>query len=158
MLCHYKCHYIDRPEAGCQDGNIAAVTRRNRRLNFSQHSFFGNTAQVDCPEAVRQDAPFHNDQSPKGRSNPMNNTNAKAGTLALYAITFLSLLVNIPGGGILQTLVAIILIAHVVEVLAFQKQIRLHQGPLIDSIGLTLLFGFIHWKPLADKAARDGNA
>jgi len=88
----------------------------------------------------------------------MNNTNLKAGMLALYALTFLSLLVHIPGGSMLQTIIAVILVAHVGEVLAFQKQIRLHNGPLIDSIGLTLLFGFVHWKPLADKAARDGNA
>lgn len=86
------------------------------------------------------------------------NTNAKTGMLVLYAITFLSLLVHIPGGSMLQTLVAIVLVAHVIEVLACQKQIRLYQGPLVDSIALTLVFGFVHWKPLADKAIRDANA
>jgi len=88
----------------------------------------------------------------------MNNTNLKAGMLALYALTFVSLLIHIPGGSVLQTIIAIVLVAHVVEVLACQKQIRLYNGPMIDSIGLTLLFGFVHWKPLADKAARDANA
>lgn len=88
----------------------------------------------------------------------MNNTNLKAGMLALYALTILSLLVHIPGGSVLQTIMLVILIAHVGEVVACQKQIRLHKGPLIDSIALTLLFGFVHWKPLADQAARDTNA
>ena len=86
------------------------------------------------------------------------NNNAKIGTLALYGITLLSLLVNIPGGAALQMLVFIILGAHVLEVLFCQKQIRLYQGPLVDSIALTMVFGFMHWKPLADKAARDANA
>jgi hypothetical protein len=88
----------------------------------------------------------------------MNNTKAKAGMLALYALTVLSLLVQLPGGSVLQVISLILLLAHVAEVFACQKQIRLHQGSLIDSIGLTLLFGFVHWKPLADKAARDANA
>ena len=87
----------------------------------------------------------------------MSNFNLKAGMLALYALTILSLLVHIPGGSVLQTIVLVVLIAHVGEVLAFQKHIRLHNGPLIDSIGLTLLFGIVHWKPMADKAARAGN-
>ncbi len=86
------------------------------------------------------------------------NNNLKVGMLALYGITILSLVVAIPGGALLQKLMLIILIAHVGEVLFCQKQIRLHQGPLVDSIGLTLLFGFVHWKPLADKAARETQA
>ena len=85
----------------------------------------------------------------------MNNNNLKAGMLALYALTILSLIVAIPGGGVLQTIMLIIVIAHVAEAVFCQKQIRLYQGPLIDSIALTLLFGFVHWKPLADKAARE---
>mgnify|MGYP003471276170 FL=1 len=88
----------------------------------------------------------------------MNNNNLKAGMLALYALTILSMLIAIPGGAILQKIVLIVLIAHVLEIAVCQKQIRLYQGPLMDSIGLTLLFGFVHWKPLADKAARDSNA
>lgn len=88
----------------------------------------------------------------------MNNTNLKAGMLALYALTILSLLVHIPGGALLRTIVLIVLVAHVIEVLAFQKHLRLHKGPLVDSIALTLLFGFVHWKPLADQAALDDNA
>jgi hypothetical protein len=88
----------------------------------------------------------------------MNYNNLKAGMLALYALTILSMLVAIPGGAILQKIILIVLIAHVAEIAFCQKQIRLHQGPLMDSIGLTLLFGFVHWKPLADKAARESQA
>ena len=44
------------------------------------------------------------------------------------------------------------------EVVFCQKHIRLYQGPLVDSIALTMAFGFVHWKPLADKAARDASA
>jgi hypothetical protein len=32
--------------------------------------------------------------------------------------------------------------------------VRLYKGPLAVSIILTLLFGFLHWKPLADARAR----
>jgi hypothetical protein len=86
------------------------------------------------------------------------NNNIKAGMLALYAITILSLIITIPGGALLQKIMLIMLLAHVAEVVVCQKQIRLHQGPLVDSIALTLLFGFVHWKPLADKAARANQA
>lgn len=85
----------------------------------------------------------------------MNNDTLKAGMLGLYALTILSLLVDLPGGGTLQTIILVVLLAHVGEIIFCQKQIRLHQGPLVDSIGLTLLFGFVHWKPLADKAKRE---
>ena len=35
------------------------------------------------------------------------------------------------------------------------KHVRLYRGPLAASVVLTLLFGLLHWKPLADQAARD---
>jgi hypothetical protein len=50
--------------------------------------------------------------------------------------------------------VLVLLGAHALEVLVFRKQIALYQGPFAVSAGLTLLFGFLHWKPLADRAAR----
>lgn len=47
-------------------------------------------------------------------------------------------------------LVAVILLAlHVLELLVAFKSVRRHPGPLIDSIGLTLLFGLLHGLPLA---------
>ena len=35
------------------------------------------------------------------------------------------------------------------------KHVRLYRGPLAASVVLTLLFGLLHWKPMADQAARD---
>ena len=45
--------------------------------------------------------------------------------------------------------------AHALEVLVFRKQVALYPGPFAVSALLTLLFGFLHWKPLADRAARN---
>lgn len=51
---------------------------------------------------------------------------------------------------------AVLLVAHAVEVLAFFSKVKLYKGPVAVSVLLTLLFGFLHWKPLADAAARTG--
>ena len=51
-------------------------------------------------------------------------------------------------GPILQKIAVIMLVIHAIEVpIAFAK-IKQYQGPLAASIGLTLLFGFLHWRPL----------
>jgi hypothetical protein len=34
------------------------------------------------------------------------------------------------------------------------RHVRLYKGPVAVSILLTLLFGLLHWKPLADARAR----
>ena len=47
----------------------------------------------------------------------------------------------------------VLLVAHLAEVPIAFRYIRLHRGPLVDSIALTLLFGFIHWLPLKRAAA-----
>jgi len=44
---------------------------------------------------------------------------------------------------------------HTLELLFVFKHVRLYRGPLAASVVLTLLFGLLHWKPLADQAARD---
>jgi hypothetical protein len=46
-------------------------------------------------------------------------------------------------------LAVILLVLHVVEVLVAFKFVKRHPGPLVDSVGLTLLFGFLHWMPLS---------
>ena len=52
------------------------------------------------------------------------------------------------------TRAALILLAiHVAELLFVFKHVRLYTGPLAVSVLLTLLFGLLHWKPLADAAA-----
>ena len=45
------------------------------------------------------------------------------------------------------------LAAHVLELLFAFKNVRRYRGPLVDSIGLTLVFGLLHWKPLLKKSA-----
>lgn len=48
-----------------------------------------------------------------------------------------------------------IVLAHVAELAIFFRHVRLYRGPLASSIVLTLLFGLLHWKPLADAQARE---
>ena len=57
------------------------------------------------------------------------------------------------------TRAALILLAiHAVELLFVLKQLRLYPGPLAVSVLLTLLFGLLHWKPLADAARAAASA
>lgn len=44
---------------------------------------------------------------------------------------------------------------HALEVLFAFKHVRLYKGPLAVSVVLTLLFGLLHWKPLAQASAKD---
>lgn len=79
----------------------------------------------------------------------------KIGALALYAATLASFFVALPGltpeaVHWLRLGVAILLGAHALEVLIFRRQVALYKGPFVVSAFLTLLFGFLHWKPLAD--------
>jgi hypothetical protein len=48
---------------------------------------------------------------------------------------------------------AILLALHGVELVFMFKHVRLYQGPLAVSVALTLLFGLLHWRPLAQRAA-----
>lgn len=48
----------------------------------------------------------------------------------------------------------VLLAAHLLEVVFCFRKVALHKGPLLDSVLLTLLFGFLHWKPMADAARR----
>lgn len=51
---------------------------------------------------------------------------------------------------------AVLLAAHLLEVVFCFRKVALHKGPLLDSVVLTLLFGFLHWKPMADAVRRAG--
>ncbi len=85
-------------------------------------------------------------------------TLSKAVAVAFYALVAASFLVALPVAPEVlhwaRVGVLVLLGAHALEVLAFRKQIALYQGPFAVSAALTLLFGFLHWKPLADRAAR----
>jgi hypothetical protein len=47
----------------------------------------------------------------------------------------------------------VLLALHVGELLFLFRHVRLYRGPLAVSVLLTLLFGLLHWKPLADRQA-----
>ncbi len=81
---------------------------------------------------------------------PMNDA-LKVACLALYLLAIVGAFGVLPAGitSILQKAALILLAAHVLELLFAFKNVRRYRGPLVDSIGLTLLFGLLHWKPLA---------
>lgn len=88
--------------------------------------------------------------------NEMNAT-LKASCLAIYLLAVIGAFTPLPydATSALQSVAAILLGLHVLELLAAFKSVRRYPGPLIDSVALTLLFGLLHWLPLA-KAARAG--
>ena len=50
---------------------------------------------------------------------------------------------------------AVLLGLHALELVFMFRHVRLYRGPLWMSVLLTLLFGVLHWKPLADAHAAD---
>ena len=88
----------------------------------------------------------------------MINTVSKAVAVAFYAVVAISFIKALPLSP--EALhwarigVLVLLGAHALEVVVFRKQVALYEGPFAVSALLTLLFGFLHWKPLADRAAR----
>jgi hypothetical protein len=79
------------------------------------------------------------------------NTNLKAGCLVIYLLAIAGALGVLPPGigSILEKIAVALLAAHVLELVFAFRNVRRYQGPLIDSIALTLLFGLLHWKPLS---------
>ncbi|MES2362033.1 MAG: hypothetical protein V4646_09530 [Pseudomonadota bacterium] len=53
----------------------------------------------------------------------------------------------------IRNIAAVMLIVHALELLLMFKHVRLYRGLLATSVLLTLLFGLLHWKPLADQHA-----
>ncbi len=84
------------------------------------------------------------------------NALLKASLLALYALAGASFLWTIPldAGQLLRRIAALLLILHALELVFMFKHVRLYRGALAASVALTLLFGLLHWKPLADQARR----
>lgn len=78
--------------------------------------------------------------------------------LVLYGVAAASYLTAIPLDAHIVQWVrivgAVLLAVHLLEVVFCFKKVALHKGPLLDSVLLTLLFGFLHWKPMADAARR----
>lgn len=75
----------------------------------------------------------------------------KGSLLAIYILAAVGGLLMLPERLVdgLQIAALVLLAAHMLEILVAFKSIRRYQGPLIDSLALTLLFGFLHWKPLS---------
>lgn len=53
-----------------------------------------------------------------------------------------------------KTIVAVLLLAHLLEVIVMFKYVKRYRGSLGASLVLTLLFGFLHWKPLMQAKQR----
>lgn len=74
----------------------------------------------------------------------------KALCLATYILAATGGFLMLPEGLVagLRIAALVLLAAHTLEILVAFRNIKRYPGPLIDSIALTLLFGFLHWKPL----------
>jgi hypothetical protein len=80
----------------------------------------------------------------------------KLGCLIIYALALASLAGLLPAGvgGTIQNVALVLLALHALELVLMFRHVRLYRGPLVVSVLLTLLFGLLHWKPLADAAAK----
>lgn len=82
------------------------------------------------------------------------NTLLKAVCLAIYLGALVGLVVPLPGVWALIVAYGALLLlgGHVLEIFVAYRSIRRYPGGLAASLALTVLFGFLHWLPLA----RDG--
>ena len=82
------------------------------------------------------------------------NTFLKANCLGAYALALLSLAVPLPWGlgPVMQNIAMALLAVHVLETIVAYKHIKTYRGPLWQSLLLALLFGLLHWLPLARAA------
>ncbi len=84
----------------------------------------------------------------------MLNLFLKASLLVVYALGIASHIVALPGqaGPIVQTASLALLLIHALECLLAYRYINLYEGALAVSLMLSMLFGLLHWMPLARKA------
>ena len=84
----------------------------------------------------------------------MLNLFFKVTILAVYLLGIASHIVAFPGqmGPIVQTMALALLLIHALECLLAYRYIKQYSGPLPVSLVLCLLFGLLHWMPLARKA------
>lgn len=80
----------------------------------------------------------------------------KTACLATFALGLAGLAGVLPLGlsGVMQGIALALLAIHGLELVLMFRHVRLYEGPLALSVLLTLLFGLLHWKPLADAKAR----
>jgi len=88
--------------------------------------------------------------------NPIVINAFKAGCLFVFSAALARLAGLLPPGVLpYSTWIAFgLLVIHLIELPLFFKYVRLYRGPLAVSVLLTLLFGLLHWKPLAETQAR----
>ena len=79
--------------------------------------------------------------------------------LLAYALALAKMVGLVPEGGFDRApLVAgVLLTLHAAELVFMFKHVRLYRGALAVSVLLTLLFGLLHWKPLAEQQALTSN-
>lgn len=79
------------------------------------------------------------------------NSLFKSLCLATYALALAVPFVTLPldAGPYLQKLALILLAAHILELPIAYRYLKLYRGPLVDSVTLSLLYGLLHWQPLA---------
>jgi len=75
--------------------------------------------------------------------------------LGFYAAALASFAGLLPIGAAdrLQNIALVVLAIHAVELLVMFKHVKRYPGGLTLSILLTMLFGLLHWRPLAQQAA-----
>ncbi len=80
----------------------------------------------------------------------------KALCLGTYALALAAPFVALPldVGPYLQKLALLLIAAHVLELPIAYRYLALYKGPLIDSVALSLLYGLMHWLPLAKASKR----
>lgn len=54
-----------------------------------------------------------------------------------------------------QNLALALIVIHALELVVMFKHVRLYRGSLLISMVLTMLFGALHWLPLARDAAKN---
>jgi len=86
----------------------------------------------------------------------MLNFALKAACVAIYALALASMAGALPAGtlGWAPAVAAALLIIHALELVFAFRHVRSYRAALAISVLLTLLFGLLHWKPLADNEAR----
>lgn len=83
---------------------------------------------------------------------------AKFACIATFVLGIASALGLLPDSwSILAAIALVLLAAHLLEVIAMFKHVKRYKGSLIVSIVLTLLFGLLHWRPLAKQAALEAS-
>jgi uncharacterized protein YhhL (DUF1145 family) len=80
----------------------------------------------------------------------------KAACLAIYGLAIAGLAGLLPHrlAHAMQIVAAVFLGIHALELAFVFKKVRLYRGSPASSVFLTILFGLLHWMPLANAKAR----